>query len=407
MGGEGVTSNGFLLVWRHLHNSAGGGVIGLIKVPFNGAQYHIRYSIGSSEDHSGLYLFTFHPCPALVFTMSYQYRSWDPSYVPATDLPSMEQMLQMDSNRESSSGEGRSLVREQDLMDNSKKVEKTPAKKKNYQRYAKPPYSYLAMIALVIQASPEKKLKLSQILQEISNIFPFFKGDYQGWKDSIRHNLSSNECFTKVLKDPHKPQAKGNYWTVDVSKIPDDAMKLQNTAVTRQEIYPHNLVPFIVHGHPFPPTRCQYSAVPPTDAADAPAAQPEAAAAASSSAPDPAVSYPMILWNLPTSYTNCVAPNVVAPPSVHPLLLYPNFASMSLGNYIPPPCPNPPYQNRREAYPSSLQQLPLAPRPPPVSVDFPPNRSVYDIEGYTPQPLIPPPQPVYRQPLTHSAGYSG
>ncbi|XP_066435006.1 forkhead activin signal transducer 3-like [Eleutherodactylus coqui] len=337
--------------------------------------------------------------------MSYQYHPLDPTYVPATDLPSMERMLQMDSNRESSSGEGRSLVCEQDLMDNSKKIEKTPAKKKNYQRYAKPPYSYLAMIALVIQDSPEKKLKLSQILQEISNIFPFFKGDYQGWKDSIRHNLSSNECFTKVLKDPHRPQAKGNYWTVDVSKIPADVMKLQNTAVTRQNIYPQDLAPFIVHRHPFRSTRCQYS----DPLADAPAAQQEAAAAASSSALDPAVSYPMILWNLPTSYTNCVAPNVVAPPSVHPLLLYPNFAqSMSLGNYIPPPCPNPPYQNRREANPSSLQQLPLAPRPPPVSVNFPPNRSVYDIQGYTPQTLpIPPPQPVYRQPLTHSASYSG
>ncbi|CAI9550495.1 unnamed protein product [Staurois parvus] len=56
----------------------------------------------------------------------------------------------------------------------------------------------MAMIAMVIQSAPGRKLKLSQILQELSSIFPFFKGDYQGWKDSVRHNLSSNDCFRKV-----------------------------------------------------------------------------------------------------------------------------------------------------------------------------------------------------------------
>ncbi|ETE56063.1 hypothetical protein L345_18227, partial [Ophiophagus hannah] len=35
-------------------------------------------------------------------------------------------------------------------------------KKKKYHRHPKPPYTYLAMIALVIQASPERKLTLSQ-----------------------------------------------------------------------------------------------------------------------------------------------------------------------------------------------------------------------------------------------------
>lgn len=39
----------------------------------------------------------------------------------------------------------------------------TVGKKKNYQRYPKPPYSYLAMIAMVIQRSPDKKLTLSEV----------------------------------------------------------------------------------------------------------------------------------------------------------------------------------------------------------------------------------------------------
>ncbi|NP_001017084.1 forkhead box protein H1 [Xenopus tropicalis] len=127
------------------------------------------------------------------------------------------------------------------------------SKKKNYHRYAKPPYSYLAMIALVIQNSPEKRLKLSQILKEVSTLFPFFKGDYMGWKDSIRHNLSSNDCFKKVLKDPGKPQAKGNFWTVDVSRIPLDAMKLQNTALTRggSDYFVQDLAPYILHNYKY------------------------------------------------------------------------------------------------------------------------------------------------------------
>ncbi|KAK5898436.1 hypothetical protein CgunFtcFv8_015853 [Champsocephalus gunnari] len=97
------------------------------------------------------------------------------------------------------------------------------AKKKNYQRYPKPPYSYLAMIAMVIQRSPERKLTLSEILKEISTLFPFFKGNYKGWRDSVRHNLSSYDCFVKVLKDPGKPQGKGNFWAVELSRVPSGA----------------------------------------------------------------------------------------------------------------------------------------------------------------------------------------
>lgn len=42
-------------------------------------------------------------------------------------------------------------------------------KKKNYQRYPKPPYSYLAMIAMVIQNSPEKKLTLAEVWHILMN----------------------------------------------------------------------------------------------------------------------------------------------------------------------------------------------------------------------------------------------
>ncbi|XP_015426857.1 PREDICTED: forkhead box protein H1 [Myotis davidii] len=71
-------------------------------------------------------------------------------------------------------------------------------RKKRYLRHDKPPYTYLAMIALVIQAAPSRRLKLAQIIRQVQAVFPFFRDDYEGWKDSIRHNLSSNRCFRKV-----------------------------------------------------------------------------------------------------------------------------------------------------------------------------------------------------------------
>ncbi|PIO27839.1 hypothetical protein AB205_0128110, partial [Aquarana catesbeiana] len=87
------------------------------------------------------------------------------------------------------------------------------------------------------------------IVKEIEILFPFFKEDYIGWKDSVRHNLSSNRCFRKVLKDPGKPQGKGNFWTVDVTQIPLDAMKLQNTMMARSGPIPfvQDLSPYILH----------------------------------------------------------------------------------------------------------------------------------------------------------------
>lgn len=72
---------------------------------------------------------------------------------------------------------------------------KTP---KRYRRYEKPPFSYVALIVMAIASSKNKRLQLAQILTRISEMFPFFRGAYQGWRDSIRHNLSQFECFIKV-----------------------------------------------------------------------------------------------------------------------------------------------------------------------------------------------------------------
>ncbi|XP_009878679.1 PREDICTED: forkhead box protein N4 [Charadrius vociferus] len=83
--------------------------------------------------------------------------------------------------------------------------------------YPKPIYSYSCLIAMALKNSKTGSLPVSEMISLTSSCI--FQTAPDGWKNSVRHNLSLNKCFEKVENKMSGTSRKGCLWALNPAKI--------------------------------------------------------------------------------------------------------------------------------------------------------------------------------------------
>ena len=217
----------------------------------------------------------------------------------------------------------------------------------------KPQHSYIGLISMAILSSAEHKLVLADIYQYILDNFAYFRHRGPGWRNSIRHNLSLNDCF---IKSGRAANGKGHYWAIHPACIEDFKKGDYRRRKAQRKVRRHMGLAVDEEDSPSPPPPpppLQASLQPPHGPMFSPVGMAAAAAAAAG-------------WPFPFSHQAAAlaalhARTPAPPPPPHPLSQphMPTPPSILPPNLVAP-VPLPPALNLRAAVPPS-------PPPPPQS----------------------------------------
>ncbi|CAK1550953.1 unnamed protein product [Leptosia nina] len=133
-------------------------------------------------------------------------------------------------------------------VDSQKYVNTSSNKVNGTSEFPKPAYSYSCLIAMALKNSRTGSLPVSEIYNFMCQHFPYFKTAPNGWKNSVRHNLSLNKCFEKIEKpSSNGSQRKGCLWAMNPSKVGKMDEEVQKwsrkdpQAIKKAMVYPDSL----------------------------------------------------------------------------------------------------------------------------------------------------------------------